>query len=94
MSTRAKTSVAIASMVMATLFSLTVLAATGATKDEAVAMVRKAVSAIKSDGPDKAYAEIDDKVPFVDRDLYIVVYGLDGMVLAHDVDESASAPTR
>ncbi len=50
-------------------------------------MVKKAVSAIKSDGPDKAYAEINDKVgPFVDRDLYIVVYGLDGMVLAHGAD--------
>ena len=87
MSMRAKTLAAIASMVMATLFSFTALAATGATKDEAVAMVKKAVSAIKSDGPDKAYADIDDKGgPFVDRDLYIVVYGLDGMVLAHGAD--------
>jgi signal transduction histidine kinase len=60
------------------------LAATGATKDEAVAMVKKAVAAIKAEGPDKAYAEISDPAgPFVDRDLYIVVYGLDGMVLAH-----------
>ena len=60
------------------------LAATGATKDEAVAMVEKAVAAIKAEGPDKAYAEISDPAgPFVDRDLYIVVYGLDGMVLAH-----------
>src|SRR4029079_4194616 len=87
MNMRAKTSVAIASMVIATLFSLTALAATGATKDEAVAMVKKAVSAIRSDGPNKVYAEIDDKAgPFVDRDLYIVVYGLDGMVLAHGAD--------
>src|SRR6185437_13840045 len=30
------------------------LAATSATKDEAVAMVKKAVTAIKSEGPDKA----------------------------------------
>lgn len=87
MSLRVNTSVAIASMVVATLLSFTALAATGATKDEAVAMVKKAVSAIKSDGPDKAYAEINDKVgPFVDRDLYIVVYSLDGMVLAHGAD--------
>jgi cytochrome c len=62
-------------------------AATGATKDEAVAMVKKAVGAIKAEGPGKAYAEISDqKGPFVDRDLYIVVYGLDGMVLAHGAD--------
>jgi cytochrome c len=64
------------------------VAATGATKDEAVAMVKKAVAAIKSEGPDKAYAEISNPTgPFVDRDLYIVVYGLDGMVLAHGADK-------
>jgi cytochrome c len=59
-------------------------AADSVTKDEAVAMVKKAVAAIKSDGAEKAYAEINNPTgPFVDRDLYIVVYGLDGMVLAH-----------
>jgi signal transduction histidine kinase len=62
-------------------------AATGATKDEAVAMVKKAVATIKAEGPDKAYKEIDDRNgQFVDRDLYIVVYGMDGMVLAHGAD--------
>jgi cytochrome c len=64
------------------------IAATGATKDEAVTMVKKAVGAIKSDGTRKAYAEISDHGgPFVDRDLYIVVYNLDGLVLAHGADE-------
>ena len=64
------------------------LAATSATKDEAVAMVKKAITAIKSEGPDKAYAEIDDpKGPFVDRDLYIVVCRMDGLVLAHGADK-------
>ena len=63
-------------------------AATGATKDEAVAMVKKAVAAIKSEGPDKGYAEISNPSgPFVDRDLYIVVYGFDGMMLAHGADK-------
>jgi signal transduction histidine kinase len=63
------------------------MAAAGATRDEAVAMVKKAVAAIKADGLDKVYAEISDPAgPFVDRDLYIVVYGLDGMVLAHGAD--------
>jgi len=63
-------------------------AATGATKDEAVAMVKKAVVAIKTEGPDKAYAEISNPSgPFVDRDLYIVVYGMDGMVLAHGANK-------
>jgi cytochrome c len=62
-------------------------AATGATKDEAMAMVKKAVAYIKSEGADKAYVEISNPSrQFVDRDLYIVVYGLDGMVLAHGAD--------
>jgi cytochrome c len=65
------------------------LAAISATKDEAVAMVKKAVTAIKSEGPDKAYAEIDDaKGPFVDRDLYITVLSMDGVVLAHGADKA------
>jgi cytochrome c len=62
--------------------------AASATKDEAVAMAKKAVAAIKSEGTEKAYAEIDDpKGPFVDRDLYIVVYRMDGVVLAHGADQ-------
>jgi cytochrome c len=60
----------------------------GATKDEATAMVKKAVAFIKSDGPDKAYAEISKKGgQFTDRDLYIVVYQLDGKVLAHGAND-------
>ena len=63
-------------------------AADPVTKDEAVAMVKKAVAAIKAEGAEKAYAEIDNPTgPFVDRDLYIVVYGMDGMVLAHGADK-------
>jgi cytochrome c len=90
MSMRAKTSaVTTAILLTAIVFGATAIAATGATKDEAVAMVKKAVAAIKSEGPDKAYAEISDpKGSFVDRDLYIVVYGLDGMVLAHGADKN------
>src|SRR5262249_313176 len=60
-----------------------------ATKDEAVAMVKKAVAFIK-ETPDKAkaYAEISNKTgKFVDRDLYVVVYQLDGKVLAHGANE-------
>jgi signal transduction histidine kinase len=64
------------------------IAADGATKDEAMAMVKKAVASIKSDGADKAYAEISKKGgTFSDRDLYIVVYQLDGKVLAHGANE-------
>ncbi len=56
----------------------------GATKVEAEAMVKKGVATIKADGTEKAYAEINKKGgKFTDRDLYLVVYGMDGTVLAH-----------
>ena len=59
-------------------------ATAAATKDEAIAMVKKAVAAIKSEGPDKAYPEISTKGgQFTAGDLYVVVYQLDGKVLAH-----------
>ena len=64
------------------------IAADGANKDEAMAMVKKAVASIKADGADKAYAEISKKGgTFSDRDLYIVVYQLDGKVLAHGAND-------
>lgn len=54
------------------------------TKDEAVAMVKKAVDFIKANGADKAYAEFSNpKGQFVDRDLYIAVYDMNGKCLAH-----------
>ncbi|WP_300161576.1 cache domain-containing protein [Solidesulfovibrio sp.] len=53
-------------------------------KDEAVAMVQKAMAAIKADGREKAFAAINDpNGPFRDRDLYVVVYDLSGKCLAH-----------
>jgi len=59
-------------------------AAGNATKDEAMAMVKKAVAFIKDQGAEKAYGEISNRTgQFVDRDLYVVVYQLDGKVLAH-----------
>ncbi|WP_460448315.1 cache domain-containing protein [Alsobacter sp. SYSU BS001988] len=59
-----------------------------ATKDEAQAMVVKAVAFVKSQGPAKAYDAFTKKNPdFVDRDLYVVVYGMDGKVLAHGANE-------
>jgi signal transduction histidine kinase len=60
------------------------LGAQFATKDEALAMVKKAVAFVREQGPAKAYATFTAKDPaFVDRDIYVVVYGLDGKVLAH-----------
>ena len=55
-----------------------------ATKDDAVATVKKGISFIKANGKDKGYAEVSNKDgQFIDRDLYLVVYGLDGTVRAH-----------
>lgn len=55
-----------------------------ATKAQAEAMVKKTVAYIKDNGPEKSFAEINRKDgPFTDRDLYMVAYGKDGMVLAH-----------
>jgi signal transduction histidine kinase len=54
------------------------------TKEEAQAMVKKAIDFIKANGADKAYAEISNsKGQFVDRDLYVVVYDMNGKCLAH-----------
>ncbi len=63
---------------------LTHAAEGGATKAEAEAMVRKAVAYIKANGEKQAYEEINKKSgKFIDRDLYIVVYGMNGVVQAH-----------
>jgi signal transduction histidine kinase len=60
----------------------------GAGKDDAIAMVKSAIVFIKADGAVKAYPEISKKTgKFIDRDLYVVVYQLDGTVLAHGSNE-------
>jgi cytochrome c len=54
------------------------------TAKEAEAMVGKAIAHAKKVGAEKAYQDFTDKAPgFVDRDLYVVVYDLQGKVLAH-----------
>jgi len=60
----------------------------GATEADATAMVKKGVAFIKASGKDKGYAEISNKAgQFKYQDLYLVVYGLDGTVLAHGANE-------
>ena len=59
-----------------------------ATKEEAVAMVKKGVAFIRSQGKEKGYAEISTKGgKFSAGDLYLVVYGHDGVVRAHGANE-------
>jgi cytochrome c len=63
-------------------------AQSNATDKEAIAMVKKGVAYIKSNGKEKGYAEVSNKGgAFIDRDLYLVVYGLDGTVHAHGANE-------
>jgi cytochrome c len=63
-------------------------AAGGATEADATAMVKKGVAFVTANGKDKGYAEITSKTgQFRHEDLYLVVYGLDGTVLAHGANE-------
>ena len=64
------------------------LAQTHATDKEATAMVKKGVAFNKANGTEKGHAEISNNPgQFIDRDLYLVVYGLDGTVHAHGANE-------
>jgi len=83
-------------LLLASVLTAAALAGTGlacakegnATAAEATAMVKKGVAFIKANGRDKGYAEINNKAgQFTDRDLYLVVYGLDGVVRSHGANE-------
>jgi len=75
----------IAAVAAALLASATLaFAAEHATKDEAVAMVKKAVVMLKADGTEKGYVAISTVGgAFTDRDLYVVVLNMEGVTLAH-----------
>jgi cytochrome c len=73
-----------AAALLATSFS----AFANATAEEATAMVKKGVSFIKANGKDKGHAEISNKEgQFKKDDLYLTVYGMDGIVRAHGANE-------
>ena len=60
-----------------------------ATTKDAEAMVHQAVALVKKEGKERAFAVFDDpKGPFVFRDLYVTVYGLDGKCLAHGANKA------
>ncbi len=59
-------------------------AAESGTSAEAEAMVKKAIAYIKANGKENSFAEINNpKGRFIDRDLYVTVYDLNGKCLAH-----------
>lgn len=77
----------IAPLALAT-FGVAHAAEGGATEADATAMVKKGVAFLKANGNDKGYAEISNKQgQFKYQDLYLVVYGLDGVVRAHGANE-------
>lgn len=79
---------AMAITMVAALAGGSALAQEKASAKDAEAMVKKGVSFIKANGKEKGYAEISSKQSqFKDRDLYLVVYGLDGKVWAHGANE-------
>lgn len=58
------------------------------TADEAVKMVKKAIQYIRDNGKEKALAEIGNpKGKFVDRDLYVTVFDMNGNCLAHGFNQ-------
>lgn len=65
--------------------TLPACAADKGTSAEAVAMVKRAVALVKSDGKEKAFAAFADPAnkDFHDRDLYVYAYDLNGVSLAH-----------
>jgi cytochrome c len=65
-----------------------VYAAEKGTTVEAEALVKKAVAFMKANGKDKALAEFSNpKGQFVDRDLYIFVYDMNGKCVAHGANQ-------
>jgi len=75
------------SFLVAMIMSVAALQATASnrgTADEAKALVKRAIEEIKAVGPEKAFAEFNDKNgKFVDRDLYIFVRSMDGNTVSH-----------
>ena len=58
------------------------------TSAEAEALVIKAIAFIKANEKEKAFAEINNsKGKFVDRDLYIFVYDIKGVCVAHGFNQ-------
>ena len=75
---------------------LAILLATGAaraeeraTPQDAEDLVKTAISYMKKHGPEKAYATYQSKTgPFIYKDLYIMVYDMNGKCVAHGADPS------
>ncbi|MBI3715729.1 MAG: cache domain-containing protein [Betaproteobacteria bacterium] len=75
-----------AAVVLAAALTSTIAAAneTRATRGDAEKMVKQVLEVMKKNGKEKTYSEITaPSKTYVDRDLYVVVYDLKGVPLAH-----------
>lgn len=69
------------------ILGVTVFPAFAAPKDDALALVAKAVAHVKDVGKEKALADFNDpKGPFVKGALYVFAYTLKGVILAHPMN--------
>jgi len=75
-------------LAMAAFLSAPVLAQERGSRDEAIALVDKAVAHVKKVGTEQAYKDfMTDRASWSNKDLYVFVTGLDGMMLAHGTNE-------
>ena len=78
-----KRSILIAGLIGAILFS-SALVCSAASPDDAKALAQKALAFYKANGKDKAIAAFQDpKGEFVKGDMYVVIQGFDGIVVAN-----------
>ena len=72
----------VAVVATAILLAGSAFAAERGTLEEAKTLVEKAAAHLQAVGPEKAFADFNDqKGAFVDRDLFVFVYSLDGKVV-------------
>lgn len=63
-------------------------AAERGTAADASALVKKGIAYLKANGPEKSYAAFNDpQGQFVDRDLYLFVFDMNGKTLAHGANK-------
>lgn len=77
-----------ASVIVGVALALAPLCASAAaqfgTIEEATALVKKAIAYLDKNGREKSFDEFSKEGgPFADRDLYVVVYDMKGLALAH-----------
>jgi cytochrome c len=69
---------------MALLLSLTARAAEHGTAEEALALINKTAAYLIDEGPEKTFFEVSNpKGRFIYRDVYVVIYDMQGKIMAH-----------